>query len=229
MLSDTTQIEQLRCHDLFRPLPEGTFADVCNQAIARRLGKGEVLFHQGEPAERFYLVLSGQVKLMRVMPEGREKLIDVVQPGQCLAEALMFSAQECYPVSAAALENSQILSIQSQHYRQCLSQHTELCFSLLATLSQRLHRLIAALDTLSLTNASDRVRHYLLQQADDKGMIQLDMSKRLLASLLGIQPETLSRALHRLQESGMIEVHQRQIRLMNRDALLMDAQSGRVD
>ena len=75
----------------------------------------------------------------------------------------------------------------------------------------------------------DRVRQYLLQQADDEGMIQLDMSKRLLASLLGIQPETLSRALHRLQESGMIEVDQRQIRLMNRDALLMDAQSGRVD
>ena len=73
MLTDTEMLTTLRQHPLLAGLAEGTFQEVCRLAIQRRLETGECLLHQGKPADRFYVLIQGQMKLSRVLTEGQEK------------------------------------------------------------------------------------------------------------------------------------------------------------
>ncbi|MGK9616989.1 helix-turn-helix domain-containing protein, partial [Salmonella enterica subsp. enterica] len=74
---------------------------------------------------------------------------------------------------------------------------------------------------LSLANASRRVINFLIQERDlASDDVVLQVPKRLVASKLGIQPETFSRILHRLVDAGLIEVQRRTIRIMCEEQLM---------
>ncbi|MGE6663145.1 Crp/Fnr family transcriptional regulator [Pseudomonas sp. NPDC077408] len=216
MLTETSLVADLRRHHLFSRLPEAALQEVCALANLKRLPAGASLFHQGDKAERFYFLFSGQVKLHRVVCDGQEKLVEVIRAGESFAEALLFTGAPNYPVSATALKASLLASLNGPHYRRMLEQHPSICLDILGTLSIRLHQRLNEIDTLTLANASHRVVRFLYQsQEDDSGVVTLDVPKRLIASKLGIQPETFSRILHRLIESGMISVQRRRIEILD--------------
>lgn len=62
--------------------------------------EGKTLFFQGDDASHFYLVLAGRIKLQVVSPDGKEKVVEIVEAGETFAEALMFMDQPFYPVTA---------------------------------------------------------------------------------------------------------------------------------
>ncbi len=220
MLTDAVTQAQLRQHHLFEHLSETLFLEACCLANHRRLEVNTALFHQGDTADRFYLLLDGQITLTRVLPEGQEKLVEVISPGQSFAEPLLFSDFRYYSETACALKTSNLISIDGAHYRHVLEQHPQACLELLNSLSQRLHQRLNEIDTLSLGNASRRVVRYLCQEQEaGNGHIQLSVPKRLIASQLGIQPETFSRILHRLIDAGLISMERRAIHVLDSPSL----------
>lgn len=220
MLTDAATQTAMRQHHLFERLPQPLFQEICHLAIHRKLEASGTLFHQGDPADRFYLLLDGQMILTRVLPGGQEKLVEVISAGQSFAEALMFSGGRHYPVTANAFKASNLVSIDGPHYRRLLEAQPQACLELLTALSLRLHQRLNEIDTLTLGNASRRVVRYLCQeQENSNGQIQLKVPKRLIASRLGIQPETLSRILHRLIDAGLIAMERRVIRVLDRPNL----------
>ena len=93
----------------------------------KRLPAGASLFHQGDKADRFYFLFSGQIKLHRVVCDGQEKLVEVMRAGESFAEALLFKGTPCYPVSATALKASPVASLNGPHYRRILEQQPDIC------------------------------------------------------------------------------------------------------
>ncbi len=223
MLTDSNTLTALRQHHLFGKLPAAAFHEVCGLAIFRRLDGGDILFHQGDVADRFYLLLDGQMKLTRVLPEGHEKLVEVIHAGQSFAEALLFSGAPNYPVSASALKGSSLVSIDGSHYRRILEEQPKICLDLLATFSIRLHQRLNEIETLSLKNATHRVVRYFLAQLaqlpDGETRIELPVTKQLVAGHLSIQPETFSRIIRRLSDEGIIDLDGRQITVLDRARL----------
>jgi CRP-like cAMP-binding protein len=220
MLTDAATQKLLRQHHLFERLPEALFQEVCCLANHRRVESGTVLFHQGDQADRFYLLLLGQIALTRVLPEGQEKLVEVITPGECFAEALMFTGGSYYPVTANAFKTCNLVSIDGAHFRRLLEEQPKICLELLGNMSVRLHQRLNEIDTLTLCNASRRVVRFLCQETnEDSDQIQLSVPKRLIASQLGIQPETFSRILHRLIDAGLIHMERRMIRILDRPSL----------
>lgn len=216
MLTEPSLVAQLRRHHLFARLPQAAMQEVCASANVRRLGAGSALFHQGDRAERFYFLCSGQVKLHRVVCDGQEKLVEVIRPDESFAEALLFNGTPHYPVSATALKSSLVASLHGPQYRRLLEEHPSICLDILATLSLRLHQRMNEIDTLTLANASHRVQRFLADaQQGNAGVVMLDVPKRLIASRLGIQPETFSRILHRLIDAGVIAVQRRRIQILD--------------
>ena len=55
-----------------------------------RLERGDVLFHEGDPGDRLYVVTEGKVKLGRTSPDGRENLLGVLGPGEMFGELSLF-------------------------------------------------------------------------------------------------------------------------------------------
>ncbi len=183
----------------------------------------EHLFQQGDPAQRFFLLVSGQVKLYRVSQEGQEKVVEIVQPGGSFAEAVMFMQQKIFPVNAQATKTSEVLSVNTNVYRQLLTDNPAMSFHLLADLSMRLHSRLNEIETLTLQNATYRVIRYFISQipADTHGAFELHLpaSKRLIASHLAIQPETFSRILTKLRDEGIIRVNGRKLCITDKDLL----------
>jgi CRP-like cAMP-binding protein len=184
---------------------------------------GETLFHMGDQCGNFYYLDSGTVKLFRISPSGQEKIVEIIRPGQTFAEAVMFFAQPLYPVNAEALEDTMLTAFDSATFMSMLRESTDTCIRLLGTLSMRLHHRLNEIDALSLQNSMLRVVNYLLRRLEDsassEGAIELESSKKVIAARLSIQPETFSRVLHALTDSGAIAVDGRTIRVTSEQTL----------
>lgn len=214
----------LRRAYLFAEMPDEALQTLCAGTQEVRLTAGEGLFRHGQPAERFFYVHDGLIKLFRLSPDGGEKIIEIIRPGETFAEAVMFMGpQGRYPVSAAAVADSVLLAFSQKNYLGLLRESPELCFGLLASMSRRLHMLVNQIDSLTLQNATYRLVAYLLEQIPSgvktSPEVQLTTPKSAIASRLAIQPETLSRILARLRGGGFIEVEGSHITVRDVDAL----------
>lgn len=213
-------IQDLRNAPLLSRLSDDQLERVRRGAVQRRLDEGELLFAQGAAAERFYLVESGQMRLFRLAPDGSEKIIEIVSPGQTFAEALMFLEAPRYPVSAAALEPSRLIAIDARDFAAMLRGSVDTCFHVMGALSQRLRALISEIDELTLHSAKGRVARYLLAHCpEERRALVLDVPKGVVASRLSIKPETFSRVIKQLITDGIIDVYGAHVTVLDRAAL----------
>ncbi len=213
-------IQELRRALLLSRLSDEQLTRVARHAIFVRLDEGQMLFRQGDPAERFYLVISGHLRLFRLSPEGAEKVIEIAAPGETFAEALMFLDAPRYPVCAAALGPVELLSLDTRDFTRMLRESFDTCFILLGVLSQRLRSLVCEVDNLTLHSATSRFACYLLAKRPVEGQIlHLDARKGVIASRLSIKPETFSRIEKDLSERGIIRVQGRHVSILDPSAL----------
>jgi len=211
----------LRQHHLLAEMSDEHLDKIRKTIRVFTLSDGEHLFEQDQPADRFYQVVSGQIKLYRVSLEGSERVIEVIQPGQTFAEAVLFMEQRCYPLNSEAIGKTELIAFDSNTFLKVLEESKEACFHLLADMSRRLHQRLNEIDYLTLQNATFRMIHYLLQQvpnahdADQPVEIKLTTSKSIVASRLSIQPETFSRILKNLSKRDLISVKGKVITLLD--------------
>ena len=217
---DTALINELRSGLLLSKLSEEQLERVAAHAFRTTLEGGQLLFTQGESATRFYLVMSGQMRLFRLSPDGAEKVIEIVGPGQTFAEAIMFFDSPLYPVCAAALGSTEVIAIDAPDFTRMLRESVDTCLVLLGVLSQRLRGLIREIDNLTLHTAAGRVARYLLTRLPpDQNSLDLPVRKGVLASRLSIKPETFSRVEKDLIGRGIIEVQGSHVSVLDRQAL----------
>ncbi len=220
MISDDSLIQSMCQHHLFSGLDSKQISNLMINAHRVSLDTGSVLFHQGDVSDRFYYVAQGKVRLYRIAPSGHEKVVDIVRDGQCFGEALMFSEQKHFPVSADALSNSVVIGFENQAFMTLLKNDSHLCFALMTQMSQRLHSQLNEIENLSLQNALHRLVNFLLRELEASGgSMVLDVPKRLIASQLAIQPETLSRLLRKLSDAEIIQVDQKNLTLLDKSRL----------
>ena len=212
-------IEDLKRAMLFARLSDEQLQRVASHGRRVHLSEGESLFEQGDPAERFFLVLSGQIKLYRLSAAGNEKVIEIVLPGHTFAEALMFLDRPRYPVGAMALQPADLISLDAKDFVDMLAGSVQTCFLLMGDMSQRLRGLIQEIDDLSLQSATCRVAGSLLTQAESVGEFELQIPKQTLASRLSVKPETFSRIIKDLSNKGVLKVKGSRVRIHDRSAL----------
>ncbi|WP_374590409.1 Crp/Fnr family transcriptional regulator [Aquabacterium sp.] len=220
---------------LFNEMQDAELERLAEGCIVRRAARGEMLFRVGEPCDEFHVVISGQVKLFALAPNGQEKVIELISPGQPFAEALMFIGRP-YIVNAQALVESLILTVKKQAVLREIENDHRFALRMLAGISKRMHGLIHDVESYSLRSGTQRVIGYLLHEdtpelnaaasADAaeasqpvERTVTLPVSKATLASRLSLTPEYFSRVLHELINEGLIEVDKRHIRILDTQRL----------
>jgi len=212
---------ELRDTYLFTTLTDDQLAQVKGLSRKISLDEDEVLFECGTPAGRFFLMLSGQIKLSRLSMDGNEKVIGIVHPGNTFAEALMFQEQPSYPVTATAIKDTELLGFDNQQFSQMLRGSVDSCFRMMGDMSQRLRSLIKEIDDLTLQNATNRVAGLLYdyRMMRETDTFTLDAPKGVLASRLSVKPETFSRILHNLSDREIVHVKGNKITVLNLEEL----------
>jgi CRP-like cAMP-binding protein len=189
----------------------------------RYVEKGEEVCHVGDPVTGFHVVVYGQVKLGFTSPQGVEKVIEIIRPGQTFGEALMFLGKP-YIVFAQALSDSMLLHVSKAAVDEELSRDPAFARRMLSGLSQRLHGLVRDVEAYTLRSGSERVIGYLLGELPDAAgaaEVEVDLTpgKSVIASRLNMTPEHFSRILHDLAAQGLIEVEGRLVRIRDLERL----------
>jgi len=204
--------ETLKHVSLFAHLDDDAREAAAGLALARRLPAGRILFREDEPADGFYVVLEGKVKVYKLSPDGRQQTLHVFGPGQAFAEAAMF-AGETFPAWAETLSESRLAFFPRDRFVDGLGENPALAMGMIASLAKLCRQLAGLVGQITLTDAAGRVARYLTDLARRKGVpledgqsVRLDLPKGELASLLNIAPETLSRALSRLAGQDLVAV-----------------------
>jgi CRP-like cAMP-binding protein len=160
--------------------------------------------------------------------DGEEKIIDIVQPGQTFAEALMFTDRSSFPVSAAALGPARVVSFDSRCFLRILCESVETRFRTMGIMSRRLRGLIKEVDDLTLQSATARLCGMLVSRMEETGSrrFHLPAAKGVLAARLSMEPETFSRISHNLSERGIIETHGDRVVVLDPEELFNLAKAG---
>ena len=224
MTIKAAHIVSLRRHHLLASLSEQQFQAALEGCRTEQLRPGVFLFQRGEPADSFFVLLSGQVNLTVTSKAGAEKIAGIVRPGESFAEAVMFLDAPVYPVSARAASQSEVARIRCDTFVALLRGSTETCFQLLASLSRRLHEKMREIEYLALESATHRLIHAMESRLPsgqpEPDTIELVESRQELASRLSMTPETLSRILRNLSDAGVIIVNGRSLQIPDRIRLL---------
>ncbi|WP_425502215.1 Crp/Fnr family transcriptional regulator [Peteryoungia desertarenae] len=180
----------------------------------------DVLFREGEPADCFYTVLSGYVRLYRLNKDGREADIRICGPGDIFAECLL-TLGDTYLYNAQAAENVTLARFDLGRVRQLAEQEKDVAKAIMRSLSDHLRGTMDCIANDRLQTAPQRVAHYLLTHCgaeEGPGSVRLPFQKSLLAGMLGLAPEALSRAFSSLRKVG-VTVRGRTIQISDISAL----------
>jgi len=200
----------LRGSQLFSGLPESDVTAIAALVRVKSLEKNSYLFHEGEPAEGFYVVQRGAINVHRVSATGKEQVIYVFRAGESFAEASLASPTG-YPANARAVETSSVLLVPKVEFLTLVAKRPDLAMRMLGSMSQHLRVLVGLLDDLTLKDVETRLANWLVKRckAGRSGgpeTIKLGGTKRVLAAELSTTAETLSRTFARFREAGLIEV-----------------------
>jgi CRP/FNR family transcriptional regulator len=213
----------LKESSLFAELGNKELDSAVDACVTKRLKKGETLFREGSSSVGFYIVQSGAICLSRLSAEGKEQVISVFKPLTSFAEASL-TTLDTYPANAVALEPSQVILVRKDKFRELIKAQPDLALSMLGSMSIHLKHLVQIIDDLKFKQIECRLANWLARNApesvaDTPSIIELPMSKKLLASQLGVTSETLSRAFARFRNEDIIAVDGRRITIKDADAL----------
>lgn len=195
----------LRICPLFRHIGETPIQRLTEKARVTTVERGQIVFTQGDPADAFYVVLEGWVKLYRLTSGGDEAVVTVLTRGESFAEPVMFLGGR-YPVIAEAASQGRLLRIEHAIFVQCLERESDLAAAMLASIGRRAAELTEQIGALKLLDAPRRVGEFFLQllvTSGEDGRIALPYEKVLIAARLGMTPESFSRALAALSKVGV--------------------------
>lgn len=216
-MSQLNILQLLPRFHLFSALDATHLAYVAEETQHIAVDRGGIIFNRGDTAHGLFMLITGQVKLAVNSPQGTEKVIGIIGPGESFGEAIIFLDQAAFPIYAQATTESQLLLIPKQVIFNLLERDKSVSRKMLAGLSVRNRQLVQDIESVALLTSTQRLIGYLLQIAGTKtsDRVTLPASKTTIASLLNLTPETLSRTMQKLQQQGLIEVNGKEITIVD--------------
>jgi CRP-like cAMP-binding protein len=205
-LQEDQTILFLRGLPFFSGLPESDLTSFLKAGTVRDYRKQQHIFEQSDPADRFFIVMQGWVKLYRNTAEGDQTIVALFTRGDVFGEAAIFSGAG-YPFAAEAAESIKLIEIPGAVLRERARGNHEVMSRIMRSMSHEMRNLQMENEHLALMSAPQRVGCLLLQLAGNMigngGTFQFPYDKSLAAARLGMKPETFSRALAQLQPVGV--------------------------
>ncbi|MBA4422954.1 MAG: Crp/Fnr family transcriptional regulator [Syntrophus sp. (in: bacteria)] len=216
-------LKQMQKLDLFQGVPMEKLKTLAERSRYRTYKAGEMFIVEADPAHAFYVIVTGQVKLYKSSPEGKEQTLYLLRPGDPFGMCTAF-AIDSFPANAMALEESGILMIPGPVMEAVATGEPRLLLNIIQILSDRLKESMILIESLSLKEIPQRLASFLLHALTREGdreinRLELTITQRELAKILGATPEALSRAVRKMSNAGILTMDGRTIRILDRPAL----------
>lgn len=212
--------ETLRAFPLFAQLPDPVIVALADMALVQERPAGAMIQIEGDEAEAMYLVLKGQVKILRASPSGREQVIHIAAPGQYINMVPLLD-RGTNPATVQALTDATLLAFPAGPVHALMLREPTFTVALLTDLAARQRRLIGLVDELALHTVQSRMAKLLIERAEaaERGLPVAPMTQSDIAAQLGTVREMVSRTLRTFEGLGLIETKQGQIVIKDRAGL----------
>lgn len=217
--------DMLRRSTIFRRLSPEDRQRLTEVARVRELGKGELLFAEGDPSDHLFTVVTGRVKVFKVTARGTDVILEIFGPGDPVGAVAVYESRP-YPASAAALEPTTCVLVPREAFFALLEAHPTMVRGLLLGLTHRLIELTNRLTELSGGRIEARFARLFLKLADDAGrphadgvLIAMPLSRQELADMVGTTIETSIRIMSRWGKQRIVRTEKEGFVLLDRNAL----------
>lgn len=211
--------------DLFRDLSEEELQEVDRISRMITVKKGQPLYLPGDPGTSVFLLKLGRIKLSRLSPEGKEFILDLIEPGEIFGE-LSLVAEGPQEAIAETLEDSLLCIIQRRDFEAILQRKPDLALRVAKFIGLKRKRIESRLEDLVFKDVPGRLAALLLQLARDYGvldrrgvLLRIKLSQRELANLIGASREVVNQALSEFRRKRLIDFEGRQIVILSQEAL----------
>lgn len=194
---------------------------LAKQAKALQARRGDLLAQRGQPLPGVFALQAGTVKLSLRGADGEERVLRIVAAPDCFGEPTALLGKACQ-YDAFALTDAKFVVIASSAIFALADRDRRFAKRLLLALAERSYGILAEFAAATTQRGAQRLAGYLESLARRNGAdgkVQLPVSKTVIAALLGMKKETLSRLLHQFAADGIIGVERREIAILDRPRL----------
>lgn len=209
--------------EVFRNLDREALCLLAEQSTTRSYRKGQLIFHEGEPAECLFVVSEGLVKLTRVSALGHQLLLAIRRPLEIFGEVGLFEGN-LRPASAEAVRPTTVLAVTRRAFLDVLKNHPCLLESLLGSLGRLLRIAIERGSDFVFLDLEARVAKVLLDLAEcevqlGEKLVDLHLTQGELAAMAGGSRPAVNKILRGFEQRGYLELEGHTI-LLKHPALL---------
>lgn len=191
----------------------------------RRYAKNAVLFLEGEPGQAVFIIRRGRIKISKSTADGREQILHMLKDGDIFAEVVLFD-QGPYPATAEAAEDSVVMVLQSRDMEELLLKQPVLAVKMLRLMGRRLRQAQLLIRDLALQDTYGRLAGLLLRFVRREGkrtregvILELELTRQEMASMIGTSRETVARILNRFQKEGILSLDRQRILILDEGKL----------
>jgi len=203
---------------LFREFAPPDLNTLAGTASEREIHAGETLFQRGDPGASMMVVMKGEVRVELPDTSGANLVLHVLRTGDAFGELALFDGK---PRSADAVAgtNGRLLVLERNAVLALMRKEPGFAIGVVAVLCERLRRTNAKLEAMRFRDAGQRICQVLLQQEEETGRRNIDITQAALAEIVGTTRETINRRLTEIEISGAIAREPGRITILDRGML----------
>ncbi|MCL5982564.1 MAG: Crp/Fnr family transcriptional regulator [Firmicutes bacterium] len=217
--------ECLKKIPLFDGLADEELSMIAALTVEKVYRKNALIFLEDDPGEGLFIIQQGRVKISKNSADGREQILHILKDGDVFAEVVLFD-QGVYPATAEAVEDTRVWLLRNEDMERLLQKQPKLAVKLLRLMSRRLRQSQLLIRDLALHDTCGRLAGLLLRLARREGekaggriILDLDLTRQELASMIGTSRETVARILSRFQKEGVLVLEKQKIVILDEQKL----------
>jgi CRP/FNR family transcriptional regulator, cyclic AMP receptor protein len=195
--------------------------DLLERAQLCPMKKGDVLLHQGDAGDYLIILLDGTIRVSMVASNGREIILDYLEPGAVIGEIALLDGGE-RTASATALGEGRYLKLGAKTFREVLEKHPSVAWRLLREMARRLRNANNTIESDRAFASGPRLARTLqrlMQRGAEGAALRLDLSQSELGAFAGISRENINRQLGAWSDAGIVSLESGRVRVLDRDVL----------
>ena len=207
---------------LFGALDDGARRELAGHARRQSFDIGEPIFHVGAPGQSMMVILNGTVRVSLPGPRGKGVILVDLPAGELLGEVALLDGKE-RSADATALTRCELVVLERRDVVAFLEKRPDICLKLLELMCARLRKSDQRMSDIAFLELSVRLAKVLLDRISPSGRAgaksKLSLSQTELANMINATRENVNRCLRNWQRQGIVDLDERWIVVLQREAL----------
>ena len=213
---------------LFANQPLDHIEQLTTRGRSHRYRRNQIIFNQGDQGTALYMIVKGLVKMSQSSPDGKERTLALLSPGDVFGEMALLDEQ-ARSADAVVVEDAELLVVPRKEFLSFIMTQPQAAMALLVVLSQRLRQTNVLVHDAAFFDVRGRLARVLLNLARADGesepggaLVCPRLTQSELASLVGVTRESVNKWLRHYERNGLIARRRGRLVILNPQRLGAD-------